>query len=399
MPPRDRRRARRRTPLALVAAVVAAAAILALLVGGVAEISRASGPFHQSVNQSFAQQAASVAQTSGRTGRQLTRLVDTMPSLDRLELQQSLDGLVADSESQADQAASLTPPEPSGTVGPNLEAVFAARAAAMASLRSSIDGLLGMAPLPVVGAPSSPLSGSAATGATTTLRSATEVAAQLVAVGQTLTGADTAYGRVRRQLVQAPGRARLPASRWVTDPQLWASGPVSALVDQLTSAPSLATEHAVQLLYIHLTPAVVPPPPTPSGASGTIVPGSATLPPTRTMTVTAVVVNNGGVGEVGLVVQARLQPTTAGPTALRSRRVALLPGGSAAVTLPAFRVRPGTTYVLAVSVSPPAGQLDHSDLGGALTVVVAPPSPPTTTTTTTRPPAPPHRIAPTSTAG
>jgi hypothetical protein len=111
-----------------------------------------------------------------------------------------------------------------------------------------------------------------------------------------------------------------------------------------------------------------------------------------------VVVNHGGVGEAGLVVEARLQRTGAGPTAVRRRQVALLPAGSAAVTLPAFLVRPGSTYVLSVSVSPPAGQLDRGDLSGALTVQVAPPSPPTTTTTTTRPASSAHSSTTRSTA-
>ena len=56
----------------------------------------------------------------------------------------------------------------------------------------------------------------------------------------------------------------------------------------------------------------------------------------------------------------------------------LRPGGSVAVELPGFAVRPGTTYGLSVSVSPPPGQVNRTMLSGQLTVDVAPPTPPTT---------------------
>ncbi len=366
----------------MVALAGLGALVLALLIGGLAEAGRSSAPYRQAIDLSVADRATLVVADSTRTGAQLTALLDQMAGMSRLGLQQAMDALVDDAQSEADQAAALLPPDPSDGAGPPLVAVLAQRAQAVAGLRRTVDGVLGMAPLPLPGVPSS----AGGTGATTNLISASVGSAQLVTVGQDLASADATYRQVRRQWAGLPGHPRLPASRWVTDPRLWDAGPVATLVEEITTSSSLLSTHQVQLISFHVRPDVVPPPP---GSGPT--PGQVEVPPTSSLSVTAVVANLGQVGESGLGITATLAPVPGGRTAARHQRIDLRPGGSVAVDFAPFSVSPGEAYVLSVTVSTPPGQLDPTGLSGALTVQVASATPPTTvapTTTTTARPAP-----------
>ena len=83
----------------------------------------------------------------------------------------------------------------------------------MRDLRSAYDGLLGLRPLPVAGAPGA----EAEVVATPALLSSAQAADQIAAAGTILADADRSYRSLRRALPRLAGHARLPASRWVTD--------------------------------------------------------------------------------------------------------------------------------------------------------------------------------------
>ncbi len=359
--------------------------VVGALIGGAFFTGRASGPYRRSVNRSFAVQASVVVDASNRTGAQLRSLVNAMPTLSRPRLQTELDDLVVQSANDSAEAAALSPPAAPAGVSGDFATVMADRAAAVRQLRSAVDGLLGMAPLPVAGAPSS---ASASSGPSAILLSTSQVGSELASAGAELAQADRSYAALRRQLFAAGGSARLPRSVWVTDPTLWAPGPVATLVDEVASSRRLAPHHRVELVAVRLDPPAVPPlngsPPAPAGLPGGVA--VSVLPPTGSLTVTAVLWNAGNVAESGLVVSASLQELGAAPGAAGTsvrHTLTLAPSRGAAVVLPALPVRPGSSYVLTVAVTPPAAQTDLSGLTQAVAVVVSPPTPPTTTTTTT----------------
>ena len=370
MPPLERRR-RRRPITAVLVVAVAIVVILGLLIGGALRVGRASGPYWTDVNRAYAAQGDGLVRQSNQAGAQLQKLMAHMPGLDRATLQQQLDGLVTATGQVAATASALAPPTPTGGLGTQFAGALADRATAVAELRTAVDGLLGMAPLPVVGAATATTTPSATTTGPKALLAASQATTDIVGAGALLRSADQGYSAVRHQFRSAPGRPVLPRSTWVTNPGTCTSGSVQALVNQLASSTSLAAVHRVVLLTngIRLTPPAVPPatPPPPAG-TGTVV-------PTHHLSVTAVVANRGNVDEPGVTVTIAVQGGAA-----HSRTVALGAGQSQAVVLPTLQVVPGHSYVLTVSVTPPAGQAARAHVASTFTVRVASAGSATTTT-------------------
>lgn len=353
MPPLDRRRRRRRIlPVALV--VLVAAVVLALLVGGIADVDRASGPYRSDVNRSYAAQGAPLVDQSNQTGSQLLALMGAVTGLRRNALQHRLGQLVAESSRTAASTQALAPPDP--TVA-GLPTVMADRARAVQEVQHAVGGVLGL-------------------DGRTTVTSA-QAAADLTAAGSLLERADREYRSVRSRFRTAPGRARLPGSRWITYPEAWTTVPMQDLVTALTVTPDLAVVHRVVIRpgTVRLSPAAVPP-----AKPG----GSPTVIPTKDVQVGLVVVNEGDVDEPAATATATATPQGAGAAHSASARVAVAAGASVAVTLPRLHVDPGATYTLDVSVTVP-GQSSPSGASASYTVRVATPTPPTTTTTTTTP--------------
>jgi hypothetical protein len=391
MPALDRRRRRRPIGPILVALVLVGVALF-LLIGGALEVGHASGPYWSDVDRSYSAQGAVLVDQSNQTGATLDKLVVDMASMTRRPLQEQLDSLVAATAGQAGSAAALSPPSPANGLDQGFAGVMATRALAVDRLRSAVDGLLGMAPLPVRGAvPSATGTASPAAragGATVVLLPTAKVTSDLAQVGALLDRSDQSYATVRRGFLAAPGSAALPRSVWVHDPQLWSPGPVQTLVDNLTGSKSLTPVHRLQLLTVRLNPSPVPPIGTPSASSassaaaGTATAGavSSVIPPTTRLRVEAIVGNYGNVGEAKVVVTAQTEPQGGGSASSASATIALQPGSTAAVALPALAVDPGATYGLTVTVAAPAAQSNRSGLSGDYTVQVAPASPTTTPT-------------------
>jgi hypothetical protein len=324
----------------------AVAVLAALLIGGLAEVSRQSQGYDATSNRTLAAQGAVVAKQSNATGSSATALMNTLPTQNRPELQGALDDLVqetADESARADAAAAATP---LGSVGADFAAVFADRAHAMSDLRAAIDGYLGMQSLPVTGTATT-LASTSGTG--TTLLTATDATNRIAAAGALLSHSDSLYRSVRRALRTAAGGGRLPKSAWVSNPQLWAPGAVASQIDLMASSPSLAAVHDLVLRTVRINPPALP---TPQGAPANV----SVLTPTKQLSVDVVLANDGSVAEPRATVHYTLANQSSGATSSRTQTVSLAPATSQALPTANFGVASGTTYVLTVSVDVPAGQ-------------------------------------------
>src|ERR1700677_3123743 len=144
------RRSRRRSRAGRLVVLVCVLVVAAVLIGGVARIGSQSGPFHASVNRSFGAQGAVLVDRSNATGASLRRLMGAMPDQNRQTLQVQLDDITAQAGDQAERAAFLAN---GGGVQGRFATVFADRAQSADEVRTAIDGLLDLRPLPVAGAP------------------------------------------------------------------------------------------------------------------------------------------------------------------------------------------------------------------------------------------------------
>ncbi|MDA8316943.1 MAG: hypothetical protein M0010_17490 [Actinomycetota bacterium] len=382
MPPPVRRRRRRllsRAGALGIAAVLFGALVLATLVGGLLREHSQSSGYERAVDRSYAAQGRLIVEESNRLGEELRTLLATMHRQHRASLELELDTLVRSAVSLAREAATAASPPPSGSAGADIASAMADRANAARVLRLAVDGLLGMAPLPVVGAP-----GAVAPRAPERRLSVTAAAGKLAEVGLLLAESDRSYAAGRGALRRAPGHALLPPSAWSSRTALTTGGAM-ALANALVSSSSLAAVHRVELVVHAL---VITPAPVPSPAAGSTPGGGpvSVLPPTGRIGLSVVVANDGNGTERGIVVRASVQGA-AGTTAASSpgagvtrsetsRRVSLSAGSSASVTLPAFRVVPGHRYAIAFAVDPPVPDTPGATTSDTITVQVAPPAPP-----------------------
>jgi hypothetical protein len=365
-PRRPRRRARRRSPARPLILLGGTVVVLALLVGGLNQVSRQSQDYDANSARALAAQGSVIAAQSNATASQVRTLIDGMPGLTRQSLQAALDGAVAQSADDAARAGLAVGSTPLGPVATRFAAVFSERAQAMAELQAAVDGFLGMQPPPPAG--SSPdattVASSNRLGQATPL-SASQASNEIGAAGALLARSDGLYRSVRRSLAAAAGHARLPASVWVADPQPWQPGTVAAQVDLMATSPTLAASHYLVLRTVRLNPPALP---TPPGVPATV----SVLSPTSQLGVTTVLGNNGSADEPHASVRFSLANQSSGATATQVESAPVALGAS--VTLPAvsFRVKPGSSYVLTVSVILPAGQAETANTVVQQSLQVAP---------------------------
>ncbi len=358
-----------------------------MVVGSLAEINAQSSGYRASVNSGYAALATRVVDASNATGAQLGELMDEAPTLSndplpdtagktaRAEIQQGLDEAVTAADQEASEAAALVPPAPTGNVGAGITGVMATRATAVGRLRTTIDQLLGMSPLPIAGSPPS------TTPAVAVPLQSPEVAARAMgSVGRLLEGADAAYRAVAATARRQPGPMRLPNSTWVTSPA--STSPLGAV--RLSGFAPILAEGSGALVPFHqlvITSVGLSPPAVASGSPGTIgvgcaqyavstVPGTtpSVLPPTSTVAVDATVTNCGTVDEAGVTVTETLTladpagtaPPPAGARGGSAHVEASIPAGSSiGPSLPPMIVAGGHTYTLTVSLSVPVSQLSN----------------------------------------
>ncbi len=241
------------------------------------------------------------------------------------------------------------------------------RAVAVSRFSTAVDGLLKLTPGPDPqgSAPDSPFPPPALTAA--------QAQRELSSVGSLLLRSDTTYRDARQLFAHAPGGSSLPKSVWVPAPVVWDPGAVETVVSELTSAPNLDARVDVQLVAVALNPPLLPPAPGPASGQpqAPVIPaGASEVPPTCTLSVTAVVRNQGSVVVTKVAVQASVQKVSGGAPFVVRKLVTLAPAASEALSLPVLPVSPATTYNLSVTLGPPPGQ-SPAPAGMGATVAVA----------------------------
>lgn len=351
---------------------------LVLVVGSIAEIHAQSSGYRSSTDSGYGALAVRVVDASNQTGAQLAAVMASAPSLTnqalprtaRALLEQGLDAAVAATAQESDQAAHLVPPYPTGQVSEQFTSVMAARATGTADLRSTVDQLLGMTPLPIAGAPATSIPPAPAT-----LISIGQATTSMGNAGLIFQQSDVDYANLTAQIRKMRLPIHLPRSVWVPVPI--ASAPLGS--PQLASSAAvlgtstyLAPNHRLAITAVGLSPPAVS-----AGGPGVLggdcvnvasnVPGPAptVLPPTSTVTAEVTVTNCGTVPETGVVVTQTLAladpagtaPPRVGARGSASRVTVALPSGSSmALTLPTLAVATGHVYTLTVTVAVPASQ-------------------------------------------
>ncbi len=345
--------------------LVVGAIVLFLLVGGLASVGGASGPYRSTIDQSFAAQVRVLIDQSNQVGAQLRTVVSQAPGYNRTELSQALDSIVAGAD-----AVERSTPDVSAIdarITDDFVAAMVDRATAASLFRRAVDGLLRLTPTPDS---QSSVQGSPYPPPVVTVAQADH---ELSTAGSLLVGADTSYREAQRLFARAPGGSRLNNSVWVPSSVVWSASNVGTLVDQLSSAPNLQMRVEVDLVAVALDPPVLPPPPASSAGQPQAPPipqGSSEVPPTCTLSVTAVVRNQGSVVVKRVAVQASAQEVRGGAPFVVKKLVTLAPARSAALALPAIPVAPGSTYNLTVNLGSPPGQ-SPPPAARAATIVVA----------------------------
>jgi hypothetical protein len=363
MPPLStHRRARRRSRRRLITLSACVLIVVALLVGGVTQIGRQSGPFYASVNRSFAAQATTLIKESNNTSVSLRRLMKDVQSQDRRTLQAGLDTLTAQADQEEAAAENLASPSAPGDVPGEFAAVLAERADAVHSVRSALDGLLGLGPLPIAGSPGAEVT----ILAPPTNVSSTQATDRIVAAGMVLVRADRSYATLRRALTRLAGHARLPASTWITATDDWQSGPIATEVELVTSSTTLEVTHRLVLRVVKVTPPALPSP------TGAATPGLSVLSPTTSVLVQVVLSNLGSVDEPHASVQFQLTPQPTGTAVTITRTAGLAAAGSVSLPQASFKVKPGANYQLTVAVVLPPGQADATGTSLSEVLQIAP---------------------------
>jgi hypothetical protein len=341
-----RRRARRRSPTRPVVLLVGAVVVLALVIGGLTQVSRQSQGYDANSARALAAQGAVVADQSNQTSTQVRTVFDNLQDQSRQALQVTLDTAVQQTAAESAHATLAARSSPLGPVAANFAAVFADRARSMTQLRAAMDGFLGMGPIPDAGSPATTTPSGTGSGA---LLSATEATNRIAAAGALLSRADSLYRSVRHSLARGDGHGRLPGSVWVTDPQIWQVGTLAAQVDLMATSASLATSHDVVIRTVRLDPPALP---SPQGAPANI----SVLSPSRHVSVTVVLANQGSVDEVRVPVRESMADQTSGTTATHVERASLALDGSVTLSPAVFSIKPGTAYLLTVQIVVPSGQ-------------------------------------------
>jgi hypothetical protein len=342
LPRLTHRRSRRRSRLGRIIVLAVILLVVALLIGGFTQIGPRSGPFNASVNRSFAAQGAVLVAESNATGALVRRVMGDMQTQVRQQLESELDAYSTQAGQQAARAALLLAPH--GVQG-QFVSVFSTRAQAVGEVHTAVDGLLGMHPLAVSGAPGATATAKATTA---TLLSSTQATDQIAAAGKLLVRADHQYRAVRHSLAHLAGHAKLPASQWITHPDLWQVGAVATQVDLVVSSTTLAVTHRLVLRAVQITPPALP-----SSTAAVSV-----LTPTTQVGLNVVLSNLGSVDEPHVKVTFSLAPLSAGAAHTVTRSTGVVAGGSVSLSPVSFPVKPASSYQLTVAIEVPAGQTD-----------------------------------------
>jgi len=353
-----------------------------LVAGSLLAIHTQSQGYRDATTRGYAALADQVGRASTITGGQLSALMASAPGLGneqfpktaRAVLQQGLDAAVLDTSAQETQAATIASPPAVGDLSSRFTQVMQLRAATTAQLRSTVDRLLGMEPLPVAGAPTTSVPSTP-----TALISADQAATEMAAEGAAFERADADFRALQAAAAAMRAPFRLHPSVWVPAPV--ATAPLGSAALGATAAALASSSALVPFHHLVVTAVGLRPPAVPSGSVGTastscIAPVSTVpsatptvVPPTTTLGARVSVTNCGNVPETGVTVTLTVAPDdppgTAGPpagaTGGRSRAtVAMASGASAAPVLAPLPVAGSHRYLVTVAMALPPGQADPS---------------------------------------
>lgn len=377
----------------LVAILVAV--IVSLAVGSLIEIHAQSGQFRATSDAGYGAMASRLVGDSNTTGGQLAGLMNEAPQLTnnplqygpgandsqfraRSVLQQGLDRAVSSTADQAARAAALVSPSPAAGVGSSLAAVLSDRASATLALRSNVDQLLGMTPLPVAGAPET-----SAPPAPTVLITPEQAATGMTAAGLLFQHGDDQFRSLQARIRSDRLPIHLPGSVWVPAPVVDAPlGPsrLGAAATALDEAAAFRPFHQLIVTAIGLKPA-----PVSSGGAQTRIPGCSApqseasaaplvIPPTPSVTAAVTVTNCGTVvepvvrltGTLALADPPGTPPPPPGASGGSSEgQVSLRAGSSAALSLKPLAVASGHRYTLTFAIAIPVGQQADNPAGSS----------------------------------
>jgi hypothetical protein len=358
-----------------------------VVIGSVIEIHAQSGGFRASTDSGYDAMASKLVDASNRTGGELASLMDSAPGLAnrplpytaRAVLQQGLDEAVSSTSADAVSAEALEPPAPADDAGVLLARVMSDRASATSALRSNVDRMLGMTPLPVAGAAQK-----SALPTPAPFISQDQAASGMSAAGLLFQRSDTEYRTFVAGLRTGHVRVRIPPSIWVPAPVSDAPlGPdrLGASAAMLAASAALVPYHQLVITTVGLVPQ-----PVASGGAQTTIPGCSAprsnagggvptaMPPTTSVRSMVTVTNCGTVAEPVVRVTETLVPAdppgTPPPPAgaeggtLQSQ-VSLRSGASAALSLGALAVASGHSYTLTFSIAIPVSQAANDPAGSS----------------------------------
>jgi hypothetical protein len=333
-----------------------------LVIGGLTQVSSQSTGYNTDSNRTLASLGAVVADQSNATATEVRTLVVNLPTQSRQALQEGLDSAVRQTSDESSKATLAAAGGSSQSLGGQFAEVFAERAQAMDELRAAVDGLLGLHADPPAGSPDALVTTVASSSPTL---SATQASNRIAGAGALLRRADSQYRSVRRSLAAALGHGRLPASVWISDPQDWQAGTVAATVDLVATSSTLAVTHNLVLRTIRLNPPALP---TPQGtAAGVLV-----ISPVTQFGVSVVVANEGSVDQPHASVRISMANQTTGAIKTKTLTTAVALGSTVGLPTVDFGVKPGTTYVLTISMVLPPGQTSTLGTATQMTLQVAP---------------------------
>ena len=370
---RKRRPADQTNALRWLAVVAVVVVVLVLLVGSIHSINKESSGYRAAIDRSFAALATPVVTASNLTSVDLSNLLQAVgtlpnnvpPDTARSRLQQGLDQAVAATAQQSSQASTMANPPASDNLSSHFEQVMEERASAVSAMRTTIDQLLGMTPVPIAGSPPT----TAANAPVSIALTGSQASAQLAEEGQRLVSADATYRSLRGSAAHLSTPVHLPRSVWVATPA--ASAPLGPNLLAQTGELLATSTNMEPVRRLIITAVGLAPPATVLGGVGVaatscVQPQLTTptstptlLPPTKTLGVAVTVTNCGNVPEAGVVVGiilALADPVGIRPPGARvqggsgSRSLTRVSGGSEAVTFPHLSVAAGHTYSLAVSI-------------------------------------------------
>jgi|GEM_PF-6212954 len=334
----------------LIAVLVVAVLVLAasLLAGVIAAAHRDVG-YRHAVDQGFSASASALVVSSNAIGVELAHALEHPGSLGRLLLEARLQTLAQAAALDAESAQSLAVPPPDAGAFARLADMLRLRAEAVASIRRTVEALLGLAAGSTTPAPSAAHHVGVATAQ-----------AQLTYAGEQLVLADRTYRGLPETFEAASGGATLPGSRW-TFPATGVLMPatLSAAASSMAADQRLRATIDLRIIAVQTNPLELP-----------IGPGYPVTPTSRFTAAVSVINLGSSPSPVELIIRVTPLGRSHGHFDSGTARGVVAGGGAVALQLPTMSVAPGEHCLVTIDVVRPHLQTSGAGLAWSRTVVV-----------------------------